>query len=658
MKKSDLTKKEEAGEFLQNGIDKIKSIIDEHFSDIQENYNKDFKLMEKTIKNNILSEEEKYKRIEQDIIELKAKMETDVDLRLEEIDSLRSAREKKNNESLSLYNKEIERLKEDLRVIRKELEEEYKKEMALQKTNIGKIITDYNEKFYKIKKETDESLSKLINLSREYDEASQTIIDDYQKLIERFDKKVEDTFIRNEKIMKEKRIRLKEEKELEDEHKIKLEEKVKESDKLIEKNVEIKQNLINATQRTITFQEQLIETEKNLLKIDKKLEDLNVKNKHLEQIRFVLEHRMTSLEKEKTPLEGQCNFLENQKNKLTEEFNKIILQININNQNLENKQSQLRASLIQNFEAFDQKDYLEKKIEKLKSDLELFLQKNKNSPDNKVSKLALEFKNFYDKYFTNSLDYELIEYRYFSQKLKEQKEKEILLNNADLIMRNKAEEKLVTEKKKVDELRFIKENMFIRLQNENTILIGECNRLRKNLHEIYVHVIDIEKRFEKLTNIDPYLSKSQIVEQIKEFIKQTHEKIKQNYSKNKKNFLKNNLKPIKAPLNKRYSTPKNISKLRKNKSTDYIQANYLNEEYSKDFTHGEISKRSKDDYKNDEQNTNSKNYYENIIQKPKIIKESLDNLKLQKNMFNNINNKISASVKRGKIKLPSISKKQ
>ena len=256
MKKSDLTKKEEAGEFLQNGIDKIKSIIDEHFSDIQENYNKDFKLMEKTIKNNILSEEEKYKRIEQDIIELKAKMETDVELRLEEIDSLRNAREKKNNESLSLYNKEIERLKEDLRVIRKELEEEYKKEMALQKTNIGKIITDYNEKFYKIKKETDESLSKLINLRREYDEASQTIIDDYKKLIERFDKKVEDTFIRNEKIMKEKRIRLKEEKELEDEHKIKLEEKVKESDKLIEKNVEIKQNLINSTQRTITFQEQ------------------------------------------------------------------------------------------------------------------------------------------------------------------------------------------------------------------------------------------------------------------------------------------------------------------------------------------------------------------------------------------------------------------
>ena len=252
------------------------------------------------------------------------------------------------------------------------------------------------------------------------------------------------------------------------------------------------------------------ETEKNLLKIDKKLEDLSIKNKHLEQIRFVLEHRMTSLEKEKAPLEGQCTFLENQKNKLTDEFNKIILQINANNQNLENKQSQLRASLIQNYDAIDQRDYLEEKIDKLKTDLDKFIQEHKNFPEGKVTQIALDFRKFYDKYFSNSIEYELIEYKFFSQKLREQKEKETLMSNMDLIMRNKGEEKLITEKKKVDELRLVKENMFRGLHNENTILINECNRLRKNLHEIYVHVIDIEKRFEQLTNIDPTLSKSQI----------------------------------------------------------------------------------------------------------------------------------------------------
>ena len=67
-----------------------------------------------------------------------------------------------------------------------------------------------------------------------------------------------------------------------------------------------------------------------------------------------------------------------------------------------------------------------------------------------------------------------------------------------------------------------------KIQNENTILITECNKLRKNLNEIYVNVIDIELRFEQLTKINPKLSKNDIVKQIKEFIKITHEKIKQN----------------------------------------------------------------------------------------------------------------------------------
>lgn len=121
------------------------------------------------------------------------------------------------------------------------------------------------------------------------------------------------------------------------------------------------------------------------MKIDKILEDLIVKNKHLEQIRFLFEHRMTNLEKEKAPLEGQCAFLENQKNKLTEEFNKIILQINMHNQELENKQSQLRASLIQNYEIHDQKNYVEEKLSQLKADIGQFLMNYQNSDEETCS---------------------------------------------------------------------------------------------------------------------------------------------------------------------------------------------------------------------------------------------------------------------------------
>ena len=50
----------------------------------------------------------------------------------------------------------------------------------------------------------------------------------------------------------------------------------------------------------------------------------------------------------------------------------------------------------------------------------------------------------------------------------------------------------------------MEQNYFKRIQNENTILNIEWNRLRKNLHETYMHVADVEQKFENLTNIDPW----------------------------------------------------------------------------------------------------------------------------------------------------------
>ena len=513
---------------------------DDENKEIKEDKKDDLELREyensesKTFYNN--RHEEKIKIYDNEIERLKIKLDR---IKIEMSESV-EIYENKKKEKITIYDNEIERLKAQLHQIAKSIEEIFDSEVEKQKEFYQNAEEKYNKEFDEIKKKTKNSLNKLVNISCEYDEATDQIVKDYTKLKKNLEEKINEAKERNTRILLEKENKLDEAKKKEDEHKLKLEEKVKDSDKLIEKNVEIKQNIINATQRTITFQEQLLETEKNLVKIDKKLEDLVVKNKHLEQIRFVLEHRMTSLEKEKAPLEGQCSFLENQKNKLTEEFNKIILQINKNNQELENKQSQLRASLIQNYEIHDQKNYVEAKLIQLKTDIEQFLQnyqeKEDEKPlsDNKATKVALNFKQFYDKYFSTSIEDELLNYQYYSQKLQEQTDKDGIANNFDLIMRNKAEEKLICEKQKVEELKIVKENGFKRIQNENTILITECNRLRKNLHEIYMHVIDIEQRFEALTNINPKLSKSDIVGQIKEFIRITHEKIKENYAQTKK----------------------------------------------------------------------------------------------------------------------------
>ena len=547
MKNEVIETKEKNVEILEKAVNKLKQIMDEDIEDIRNMHKNELDNMRNNLNQNIDDENVKFTSINGEINTLKENMGNDLIKRLEELDNDKIALTNKYNDKIELYNGEINRLKNELQGIKESIEEKYESEVHNQKEFYDNLIKDYNEKFKKLKDETNESLITLVNISSEYDEATDKIVEDYKKLIENLDKKIAETIDINSNILKLKEQKLKEAKQLEDEHKTKLEQKVKESDKLIEKNVEIKQSIINATQRTITFQEQLLETEKNLVKIEKKLDDLVTKNKHLEQIRFVLEHRMTSLEKEKAPLEGQCAFLENQKNKLTEEFNKIILQINLHNQELENKQSQLRASLIQNYEIHDQKKYVETKLIQLKGEMEQFLMSYQDMDDNKIisenktTKVAWNFKRFYDKYFSNPIEDELANYQYFSQKLQEQADKDGIANNFDLIMRNKAEEKLIGEKEKVEELKKGKEKGFKRIQNENTILIAECNRLRKNLHEIYMHVVDIEQRFEQLTKINPKLSKSEIVAQIKEFIKATHEKIKSNYSKSRKAVNKSSL---------------------------------------------------------------------------------------------------------------------
>ena len=640
IKTEDIIKKEKNGEMLEKAKEVLKSNMDENIQEIENVHLNELDSMKNNLNENTNDEHVKYVIIDNEIKQLKITMTEELEERKKEMVNDKRIYQNKCDEKIELYNSEIDRLQRELQQIKKDIENKYNTEGDSQKEFYDKIMTEYNTKFEQLKKETNNSLNKLVNLSCEYNEATDQIVEDYKKLVKDLDYKMSLTKEKNKKILIEKTNRLEEAKKQEDEHKSKLEEKIKDSDKLIEKNVEIKQNIINATQRTITFQEQLLETEKNLVKIDKKLEDLVIKNKHLEQIRFVLEHRMTSLEKEKTPLEGQCNFLENQKNKLTDEFNKIILQINKNNQELENKQSQLRASLIQNYEVHDQKNYIESKLIHLKKEIEQFLQnyqsqdEEKSLNENKATKVALNFKLFYDKYFSNSIEDELLNYQYFSQKLQEQTDKDGIANNFDLIMRNKAEEKLISEKQKVEELKLVKENGFKRIQNENTILITECNRLRKNLHEIYMHVIDIEQRFENLTNINPKLSKSDIVAQIKEFIRITHEKIKANYAQTKKNQTRKTKKFGKSQSMKKIVTDKEFNKL--------IEENMNKKRNSKKGKDLDTNKTN-----NDKEGVNP---YANLI-KLKNFKKRNDSFTVSNG---NNNNKIQTKVVKTKGILPII----
>ena len=535
--------KENKYNILCKGMEKLRQIMNEELEDLKRANKAEIKTMENNIKESVEAERLRYQKMNNLISQSKKQITEETHNILSDLKQEYDEVKLKHDTKLALYEHEISRLRKDLDDIKTQIKNECDSEADTQTQYFSQKAKEYDAKYEQLKSDTKKSLLLLVNQGSEYDDASAKIVEDYKKLVSELEDKMKKMKEINTKLILDKEEKLKQAKMLELQHKIKLEEKVKESDRLIEKNVDIKQSIINATQRTITFQEQLLETEKNLVKIDKKLKDLVVKNKHLEQIRFVLEHRMTSLEMEKKPLEGQCAFLESQKSKLTDEYNKIIEQINKSNQELENKQSQLKTSLLLNYEVHDQKNFIERKLSQLKEDLENFLMKYQEEDEKmplrgkKATFIAMGFKRFYDKYFSNPIDNELLNYQYFSQKLKEQTDKDGIAHNFDLVMRNKGEEKLKYEKEKIDELVQVREKGFRRIQKENTILITECNKLRKNLNEIYINVIDIELRFEQLTKINPKLSKNEIVKQIKEFIKHTHEKIKQNYQIKKRTKL-------------------------------------------------------------------------------------------------------------------------
>lgn len=482
---------------------------------------------------------------------MRINVEQELEIRKEQHEEEKEKLSEKYNNNLLLYKAEIERLHRELRELEELIETKFRGLAQLQNETFNQIFNNYWEMFNNQKNEIDKNLKELIHTTAECDEAFEHSKNEYDKLLYKLNSEMIDDIENAKKIIYEKDQELKKILIEEKTFKNLLDKKVMDSDNVIKKNVQIKQNIIDTTQRTITLQEQLLETEKNLLKIDKKMDDLSNKNKHLEQIRFVLEHRMIALEKEKAPLEGQVYYLEKQKFNLQEEFNELILQINNKNQALENKQSQLRACLIQNFEVNDHIQYLKKKLMHLQKEIKSFILRfqdaeNKKSKlsiqENKATTVALHLRHFYDTYFETNIDTELLNYKHYYQKLQEETEKINISNNLDLILRDKGEEKLLSEKDKMIQITIQKEKGFKRMEDENTILISECNRLRKNLHEVYMHVVDIERKFEDLTKINPMLNKTEIVNQIKNFIKQTHQRIKKKYEEENSNYHGTNSK--------------------------------------------------------------------------------------------------------------------
>lgn len=552
-------------------LDKTINLLDNSLNKMQSNYNLKVKEIEEskrstikelenqkeiTIKDELLKCESYNRELNNIIDKIEAENSKKENEHKKKVDDLNI----KYDQKLNLYRIEINRINFQMDELTNNIETKFNNLSSNQLDYYDKTYKEYTDKFNYLNIHIEELFKKLMKVCAEYDDAIDIAKREYIIMEENVKESEDKAKIEKQLIKENKEKEEKEKTELFRKKQIELYKCKEESNLSILKNAEIKQNIIDTTQRTITLQEQLLETEKNLEKIQLKLKDLTIKNKHLEQMRFVLEHRMKSLEKEKAPLEDQCNSLVKQKQKLEDEFNKLNLQINLYNQNLESMQSQLKANLIQNFEIEEQLEYLKQKLSFIKSEFFNFKESHKNKiietdqklnsksnlksskgiihlhQINKATYIAHKLKDFYDRFFKLNINYELLNYKDFKKKLKEDSEKTNASSNVDLILRNKGEEKLNCEKEKLDQIKLHKEIGFRRMENENTILISEANRLRKYLHEVYLRVIDIEKKFENLTHINPNLSKTEIVYQIKDFIKRTHNNIKSHFSEKEKDL--------------------------------------------------------------------------------------------------------------------------
>ena len=107
--------------------------------------------------------------------------------------------------------------------------------------------------------------------------------------------------------------------------------------------------------------------------------------------------------------------------------------------------------------------------------------------------------------------------------------------------------------------------------------------------------------------------------------------------------------------NKRYITPLNRGGMNRNRSTNNINPSHFdNKKIVEVIGEDELKHKMNDINKENDEGTNS-NFYANIIQKPKKLNRA-ESFIMPKKSINNVNHSIATSVRRGKIKLPSINK--
>jgi len=279
-------KTEQYGKSLDAELNRIKKDHDKLMINKNKEHEIEKKNLEDQRKDALEEERKKYAIIEKEVDELKNSIKNDFDVKKNEHEADKIKKAKKNAEKIQIYDNEIARLEKEKDTLQKVIETKFNDIKKNQNDYYKSLKDKYDKNFTDLNEKIEIALTKLVKTGAEYDEALFKNKEDYERIIQQIKVKKNSEIIKDkEEIASQEKKEIKV-KEAEKQYEQSLGKWVADSEQIIQKNIQIKQNIIDTTQRTITLQEQLLETDKNLKNIKKKIEDLTMTNKHLEQTRY------------------------------------------------------------------------------------------------------------------------------------------------------------------------------------------------------------------------------------------------------------------------------------------------------------------------------------------------------------------------------------
>eukprot|EP01022_Parablepharisma_sp_SALTPOND_P021410 TRINITY_DN4214_c0_g2_i1.p1 TRINITY_DN4214_c0_g2~~TRINITY_DN4214_c0_g2_i1.p1 ORF type:complete len:1332 (-),score=238.62 TRINITY_DN4214_c0_g2_i1:10010-14005(-) len=414
-----------------------------------------------------------------------------------------------NNEKIELLEKQKAEFRDEIDGIQRSL-----------KDQLEKIEATYQSKYDELKAQHNELLKRLKIDGIKFEEALEQCEQEYEKEIENI-KKAFYTDLRvardNNEVLK-KDIE-KAEKDIKETTKT-MEETKEQKKSYQEKAEELKIKKAQLETKVKEVEEQLKQRELIIREKEKEIKNLRNTNSHLENFRFVLDHKIISLKDEKLPMEEQIKNLEKQVNEMyqelereTETTRKLIEDKKSCEAKLENAKVQIKVQS-------EEVHITKRRLELLQYDMINVL---KEPVDAWPSSLTKVYSTYFGTEEGINVPENLILKRgeRLSIELKEpkgKKDEETTRVRDELVKhREWLENKLKSVKRDSGKREMEKTDLIKKLQRQNTELINDANKLRRDYDNLKVKVKQLEEKFKELTGIS-LTNVEDIEKEIKKFI--------------------------------------------------------------------------------------------------------------------------------------------